>query len=407
MSSSIILIMPETKHKVLIVGGGFGGVKAALELTDDHRFDVTLLSNESEFRYYPTLYRAATGGRRANSSIPLKVLFQGKKISIIKDTAVSLDRKAKNITTENKDTYPYDSLILALGVITNYFNIPGLDKYSFSIKSQTEADRLKAHLHNQLTNDHQPDLNYVIVGAGPTGIELAGSLPGYLMRIMKNHNIKARKIHIDLVEAAPKLLPRLPKDASRMVSRQLKRLGIKVYTGSVVQGETADSLLINGKPLQSHTVIWTAGVTNNPFFANNGFSLMNHGKVAVDVYLKADEDIYVIGDNANTPYSGLAQTALLDGTFVANNLKRQLSGRDQISYSLRKPVTVIPAGPFWAAVIYGGLRFYGSLGWMFREVADFIGFHDLEPWDKSVKQWLTEFGTQEDCPLCSISKAAS
>jgi NADH dehydrogenase len=395
--------MANEKHKVVIVGGGFGGVKAALELSSDNRFDVTLISSETELRYYPTLYHSATGGRRANSSIPLKVIFSGKKLNLVTDEAVSLDRKAKNLTTKSGQSYQYDDLILALGVVTNFFNIPGLDKYSFSIKTQDEVARLKAHLHKQLIDDHKPDLNYVIVGAGPTGIELAGALPGYLRRIMKLHKIPPRKIHIDLIEAAPKLLPRLPKDTSRIVGRQLKKLGIKLYTNSMVQGESADSLMVSGKPIQSHTVIWTAGVTNNPFFAANGFSMMNHGKVAVDVYLKADENVYVIGDNANTPYSGLAQTALSDGSFVSRNLKRQLDDKDPKAYKPHHPITVIPAGPHWAAVIRGGIRLYGSLGWMVREAADFVGFHDLEPWDKAAKQWLSEFGTQEDCPVCAIS----
>jgi NADH dehydrogenase len=393
------------KQKIVIAGGGFAGVKTALELSEDSRFDITLISEASELRYYPTLFNTATGGTRANSSIPYSVIFQGKKVNIVTDVVETLDRKAKTISSKTK-SYPYDSLVLALGVVTNYFNIPGLDKFSFSIKSQAEVARFKKHLHDQLASEHKPDLNYVIVGAGPTGIELAGNLPGYLMTLMKNHQVKPRKIHIDLIEAAPKLLPRLPKDASRMVGRQLKRLGVKLYTGSVVQGETADSLLINGKPILSHTVIWTAGVTNNPFFSSNGFAVMNHGKVAVDVYLKADDNIYVIGDNANTPYSGLAQTALRDGAFVATNLKRQLDKRDPLAYKPHKPITVIPAGPHWATVIYGGLRMYGMLGWMTRSAAEFVGFHDLEPWSKSTKQWLTGFDRQEDCPVCALTKTA-
>lgn len=400
MVSGIILAMPEKKHSVVIVGAGFGGVKAALELSEDSRFDITLIAQDNCLRYYPTLYHTATGGRRANSSIPLSVIFQNKNVRVIEETAISLDRKTKTLVT-SKASYPFDSLILALGVVTNYFNIAGLDKYSFSIKSQDEVSRLKKHLHEQLTSAHKPDLNYVIVGAGPTGIELAGALPGYLKRIMKYHDVPARNIHIDLIEAAPKLLPRLPKETARVIARQLKKLGIRLYTGSMVQGETADSLMVSGKPIQSHTVVWTAGVTNNPFFSSNSFSIMNHGKVAVDVYLKAEEGIYVIGDNANTPYSGMAQTALRDGSFVATNLKRQQDGRKLKSYKPKQPITIIPAGPFWAAVIVGHFKIYGSLGWLLREAADFIAFHDLEPWSIAAKQWLTTFGSQEDCPVCA------
>ena len=394
------------KEKVLIVGGGFGGVKAALELADADNFAVTLLSDQTDFRYYPTLFHTATGGSRANSSISLKSLFQGKSVELAQGVAQTIDRKAKTITTEAGVVYAYDILILSLGVVTNYFGIPGLPEYSYSIKSQDEVERFKDHLHRQLIDDRQADLNYVVIGAGPTGIELSGMLPTYLREIMKNHGISAKKVHVDLIEAAPRLLPRLPAEASRAVAKQLKKLGIKLYVNSIVQGQTPDELTVSGKPIRSHTVIWTAGVTNHPFYAANHFIMMGRGKVAVDVYLQAEENIFVLGDNANTPYSGLAQTALADGHFVAENLKRRAEGKDMKGYKVRKFVTVIPAGPKWAAVIYGNLHLYGWIGHALRSVADLIGFHDLEPWREATKQWFTEFGHQETCQVCTIAQMA-
>jgi NADH dehydrogenase len=394
------------KKHVLIVGGGFGGTKAALELADDDRVSVTLLSDQSSFRYYPTLYHAATGGKEANADIALADILGEKNVRLAHGQAVAVDRRAHTVTTGDGQTFTYDILVLALGVVTNYFGIQGLAEYSYSIKSLDEAERFKRHLHEQLLDERRPDLNYVIVGAGPTGIELAGALPEYLRSIMAKHGIKHRAIHIDLVEAAPRLLPRLPKDTSRMVRRQLTRLGIRLYLGQTVQGETADELLVNGKPIKSHTVVWTAGVTNHPFFKENGFALTPRGKVATDVYLQADDNVYVIGDNANTPYSGMAQTALLDGSFVARNIRRQLSGKTLKSYQPKKPVTVLPAGPRWAAVIWGPLRIYGWAGWTLREAADLIAFHDYEPWWKAGKQWMTSLGEQEDCPTCSKAAEA-
>lgn len=393
------------KERVLVVGGGFGGVKAALELADDERFDVVLLSDSKELRYYPTLYHTATGGGRANSSIPLRTIFAGKKVSLVQGEATALDRKAKTVTAKDGASYSYDTLVVALGVVTNYFGIPGLKEYSYSIKSQYEVQRFKAHLHQQIVDERRPDLHYVIVGAGPTGIELAGALPGYLKHIMKNHRVKHRAIHIDLIEAMPRLLPRLPKDTSRMVRRRLKRLGIRLYLGQAVQGETADELKVNGKPIRSHTVIWTAGVTNHPFFHDNNFVIMGRGKVAVDVYLQAEPDIFVIGDNANTPYSGMAQTALYDGELVAGNLKRRADGKPFKSYVAREPITVIPCGPHWAAVIRGHLRIYGWLGWALREAADFQGFRDFESLPQATRQFLTEFTSADDCPTCATNPA--
>jgi NADH dehydrogenase len=392
-------------EQVLVVGGGFAGVKAALELADDPHFSVTLLTEDVELRYYPTLYHTATGGKRANSSLPLSTILQGKTVNLVQGTAQTLDRKAKTVVTQAGTKHTYDTLILALGVVTNYFGIPGLQEYSYSIKTQSEVARFKAHLHEQLLSDHRPDLNYVIVGAGPTGIELAGALPSYLRRIMHSHNIEHRAVHIDLVEAAPRLLPRLPRGTARRVGQQLRKLGVRIYLGSAVQGETADELTINGKPVRSHTVVWTAGVTNHPFYKINEFVLTKRGKVAVDTYLQAEDNIFVLGDNANTPYSGLAQTALRDGIFVAENLKRRASGKTMKSYIAKQPITVIPAGPRWAAVIWGRLKLYGALGWLLREAADYVGFHDLEPWDTAAKQWLTEFSAQNDCVVCSIAAA--
>lgn len=388
------------KERVLIVGGGFGGVKAALELSRDSHFDVTLLSDRKDLRYYPTLYHTATGGRRANSSIPLEHLFAKRSVTVVLGKAVTLDRKTKTLATEDGQTYSYDTLILSLGVITNYFGIEGLAEFSYGIKSTEEVERLKTHLHQQLIDEHGPDLNYVIVGAGPTGIELAGVLPAYIKHIMKQHGIRARAVHVDLIEAAPRLLPRLPRDTSRMVQRQLKRLGVRLYVGQAVQGETADALMVNGKPIRSHTVIWTAGMTNHPFFKDNAFNLNNRGKVWVDAYLQTEDNIFVIGDNANTPYSGMAQTAIHDAAFVAKNLLRRAEGKDFESYSVKKPITVIPAGERWAAVLWGPLRMYGWLGWILRELGDLKGFLDYEPLPEAALQWSTELGTEETCPVC-------
>jgi len=389
-----------SKEKVLIVGAGFAGVKVALDLADDERFDITLLSKDSNFTYYPTLYHVATGGHKNNASLPLRSFFEHKNVTLVQDEAISIDRQAKTITTVDKKVYPYDSLVLALGVVTNYFHIPGLEELSFGVKSIDDVEKLKSHFHQQLVSDAKPDLNYVIVGAGPTGIELAGALPDYLRKLMKLHHIESRAIHIDLVEAGPRLLPRLPKDTSKIIKNRLTKKGIKIYLNQMVQGETANELTVSGKPIQSHSVIWTAGTANNPFFSANGFVLSANHKVAVDVFLQAEENVFVIGDNANTPFSGMAQTAVYDGEFIAKNLKRRRDSKAMKSYNAHEPTTVIPVGENWAAVVKGQLRIYGWLGWVLRQAADAIAFHDYEPWSQASRQWLTYYGSEETCQIC-------
>jgi len=395
--------MGNTKTKVVIVGGGFGGVKAALELSKSNNCSVTLVSDHSSFRYYPGLYRAATGGRRAGSRIRLNSILDSASITFVQATVTKLDRDNKQIITEDRQKLPFDKLILALGNVTNYFDIEGLAKYSYGIKSTEEVERFKRHLHEQFTKNACPDLNYVIVGGGPTGIELAGALPHYLRHIMKMHGAKDCKLHIELVEAAPHLLPRSPKEISRAVTKHLRELGIKLYLGTAVQGETPDVLMAGNRPLKTQTVVWTAGVTNNPFFKNNAFKLTERGKVEVDDYLQAEQDIYVIGDNANTMYSGMAQTALYDASFVAHNILRELDGSMPSSYVPKKPISVIPVGPKWATVEWGNAKFAGFWGWFLDIFVDLVAFHDLESWPKAGEQWMKSRGDSdaEICPICA------
>lgn len=389
------------KQKVLIIGGGFGGIKAALELAHHDNFEVNLLSDSENFRYYPTLYRAATGGRLTASQLPLGEVLAGKNIKFIKDEAVGLERQTKQVLGKSGHKYKYDQLIVALGVVTNYFGIKGLQDYAYGIKSVTEATRLRDHLHKTLLDEGKPDVNYVIIGGGPTGVELAGALPGYLRHMMKRHGISKHSLHIDLVEGSPRLMSRMPAGYSKAIARRMRRLGVKLYLNQTVKAESADAIDLGNHSIASHTVVWTAGVTNHPFLKANDFILSERGKAVVDDYLQAEDNIYVIGDNADTTYSGMAQTALYDSAFVARNLVRLDRGKSPKPYTPKKPVYITPVGPRWAAVQWGPLRFYGLLGWALRSAADWMGYHDYEPWWHASKRWLAESQSEPVlCPLC-------
>jgi NADH dehydrogenase len=224
---------------------------------------------------------------------------------------------------------------------------------------------------------------------------------------MKSHNAEKRAVHIDLIEAQPKLLPNMPKPISAKVALRLHKLGVRMYLNSKVEAETVDELRVSGRPIRSHTVIWTAGVTNHPFFKENNFSIMGRGKVGVDAYLQSEPNVFVLGDNANTPFSGMAQTAIHDGDFVANNLIRRADNKDFKSYEVKKPISVIPAGGHWAVVLWGKLRFSGYSGYLIREAADLLGFHDIEPWPKAFRQFLSEFSYEDDCPICAKTLLSS
>jgi len=389
------------KRKILILGGGFGGIKAALELAGRAKFDVTLISDQTNFRYYPMLYRSATGGSRVASTIPLLEIFGDKGLKVINDTAKTLDRAKKQVRCISGKVYEYDVLVIALGSVTNFFGVKGLREHAFGIKSIEEAQKLRDHLHKQLLDEQKPDINYIVIGGGATGVELAGALPGYIRHIMKRHGLEPRAVNVDVVEGEKRVMPRMSEKYSARVAKRLRNLGVKLYLGQKVLAETADSLKLSGRTLSSETVVWTAGVTTNPFIASNGFALSEHGKAVVNENLQAEDSIFIIGDNADTQFSGMAQTALRDGLYVAKQLIKQAAGRTLEPYEPKRPVYVTPVGNFWAAVSWGEREIFGPIAWLLRRTADLRAYHDYEPWWKAGKRWMAENEPEENCPICS------
>ncbi len=406
MITTDMTTIPRSIPRVLIIGGGFGGVRAASQLSRHSNFDITLISNLSNFAYYPQFYHSATGGSRSEAALPLTDVLDGTRVKLIKDVIVAIDPVNRTVTSIDGTTkYHYDELVMALGCVTNYFGIAGLKEFSYGIKSIEDAEDFKRHLHTQLLAEHKPDLNYVVVGGGPTGVELAASLGKYLDLIMKQHHIKPRPYHIDLVEAAPRLLPRSSEAVSARVQRKLESLGVKVLTGAQVKAETAAALELEGQSIATRTVVWTAGTSVNPFYYANGshFQLAKGGRVMVSNHLEASTNVYVIGDNAATPYSGLAQTAVRDANFVAADIIRAHSGADRPAYQPVAPVSVFPVGPNWAIAEWRGYHIYGFVGYILRRLADLVGYAEIERWPQAVRVWLQDSHQENECTICPSS----
>jgi NADH dehydrogenase len=384
---------------ITIAGGGFGGIKAALELAKDERNHITLITDRPDFQYYPALFSTATGHRHLESWVPLGVIFAGKpNVSVVLDTLTSIDPDRKTLKGTSGTIYKYHTCIMALGTVTTYFGIKGLDTFAYGIKSAEEITRLKQHLYTDIAEHHVIDKHYVVVGAGPTGVELAAALGSYIQRLCKRYHVRQHKLHIDLIEAAPRILPRMSEKASRKVERRLKGLGVHVQTGKTVQSASADDLIVSGSPIDSRTVIWTSGVANNPFFAANAkhFTLAKNGRVQVDDHLSVGKDLYVIGDNAATPYTGLAQTALHDALFVAGNLKRQQEHKKTKAYKAVMPPVVVPVGEGWAVFEWHGMTLSGRLASMIRRAADFIGYSDILPIGQALGVWRASTKYEDD-----------
>jgi NADH dehydrogenase len=393
-----------TKKHLIIVGGGFAGVRLARKLQKRADLEITLISERTYFAYYPQLYHTATGGDDAESALDLAGLFSGTRVTVLHDSLTEIDSKAQSVKLASETTLPYDYLALAMGVVTNYFGIKGMEEHSFNIKSIEGAKKFKQHLHQEILEHKKLDKNYVIAGAGPTGVEMAGALGEYLERIAKQHKLGQHQASIDLVEAAPRILPRSSEAVSKRVQKRLEKLGVNVMTAATVEGETAKELKLKGSSVPTESVVWTAGVSNHPFFAAHSelFQLNpKGGRVMVDEHLEAVKNIYVLGDNASTLYGGLAQTAVSDANFVARDLVLRLDNTTRLRYKPKKPITVTPVGSHWAVAEYGKLHVYGMVGWFLRRVADLIAYRDVEPLPKALKVWSRDRAREDDCPICA------
>jgi len=391
-----------------IVGGGFGGVKAALELAKNPSAQVTLITDKPDFQYYPALYGAATGHSHLESWVPLQTIFAGKKnVTVIIDTIESINPATKSLTSATGTKYTYETCILALGTVTTYFGIDGLDVHTFGVKSADEIEELKQHIYTDVVEGHGVDKRYIVIGAGPTGVELSAALGSYLKNLSKRLGQRQSKIHVTLVEAAPRILPRMSEKASEKVAHRLKRLGVDIYTDKKVESAIEDLLTVSGNSMVSDTVIWTSGVANHPFYkANAGhFELAPNGRIVVDQYMSVGKDVYVIGDNAATPFTGLAQTALHDAIFVASHLNRLNTKQELVAYKAVQPPVVVPVGEHWAIFEWHKLRLSGWPASVLRRAADFMGYSDLLPIGQALGVWHAGSKRNVDvAPLASTKK---
>jgi NADH dehydrogenase len=392
---------------ITIVGGGFGGVKTALELAKNPNATITLITDKPDFQYYPALYGAATGRSHLESWVPLDTIFNGKKnVTVQFDTVESIDPSRKSLIGASGREYIYETCVLALGTVTTYFGIQGLETYTFGVKSAAEIEELKQHVYADVVEGRGVDKRYIVIGAGPTGVELAAALGSYLKKLGKHLNATDTNMHVTLIEASPRVLPRMSEKASASVLRRLEKLGVKVQTGKTVESATEDLLTVNGELMTSDTIIWTSGVANHPFYKANAahFEFSPNGRVVVDKYMQVSKDLYVIGDNAATAFTGLAQTALHDALFVADHIKKVAANKPVDEYQAVMPPVVVPVGEFWAIFEWRKIRLTGIVAAMLRRAADFMGYSDILPIGQALGVWRPHRIWRDEPKLVAIEE---
>jgi NADH dehydrogenase len=371
------------QKRVVIVGAGFAGLTLAKELSPKY-FQVILIDKNNYHQFQPLLYQVATSGLEPSSiSFPLRKIFQQKQnvfIRMAQVTAVS--PKTKMVHTDIGDVR-YDYLLLAQGATTNYFNNNQLHKNAYSMKSVSEALLLRNTLlqnYEQALNAENKEqrsslLNVVIVGGGPTGVELAGAIAELKKKILPKDytEINFGQMHIHLLEAAPCLLNGMSTQSGNTVVAYLNHLGVEVQTNTAVKeydGETV--LLSNGETIHSRCLIWAAGVKGVCIPGIPAGSIAVNNRILVNQYnlIKNLPEVYAIGDIALMQDDALpkghpqvAQVAIQQAKLLAKNLQKMESGKSLIAFTYKDKGSLDTVGRNLALAEIGKLKLKGFVAW--------------------------------------------
>lgn len=379
------------RKKVVIVGGGFAGVKTALELSNNNNFDVTLITARSRFEYHGAMYRSATGKSPLEVVVPMSEIFKDSlNVRVELDTVAELRPQTHEVEGESGQSYSYDYLVMAVGYVVNYFNIPGMALYAETMYSITEAIKLRHRLVGAFRNSGNKPLNITVIGAGPTGLEIASDIKNFADLVANRHGIQNLSVQVRLIEAGNRVLGGLSQESSKIAKDRLSEVGVKLMLNTKVTKCTKHSVHTEDEKLDSDITIWTAGNKANPLFEYypDLFSLDTHGRVVVGEYFNANSpNIFVIGDAASTPYSGMAQTAIHNAIALASNLKRAAKGQHQVVYTPKKPAYVVPIGGEWALLETDEGVKSGKEGWKARRDADLWVLENFLVYRLANKHW--------------------
>jgi NADH:quinone reductase (non-electrogenic) len=345
-------------HRVVIVGGGFGGLNAAQTLDGDRRFDITLVDRHNYHLFQPLLYQVATGALAPGEiAQPLRsILRRHRNLTVLLGEAIGLDVERREVLLSDGGPIPYDSLIVATGAHHSYFGNDAWAKFAPGLKTIDDATEIRRRIliaFEAAEREHVPErraewMTFVVVGGGPTGVELAGSLGEIAHDTLRRdfRSIDPADARILLIEAMPRVLPPYPEDRSASARRQLERLGVVVRTGTKVVGIDEHGVTVEmaaeppSERIPARTVLWAAGVQASSFArkvaAATGAEVDRSGRVKVepDLTVPGHPEISVIGDAAvqpggpnGNPVPGVAQGAIQPGKYVAKAIKARLEGR--------------------------------------------------------------------------------
>ncbi|MHC5858434.1 NAD(P)/FAD-dependent oxidoreductase [Nostoc sp.] len=387
----VISLEKNAPHQVVIVGGGFGGLYTAKALKKAN-VNVTLIDKRNFHLFQPLLYQVATGTLSpADISAPLRSVFsKSKNTKVLLGEVNDIDPKAQQVILSD-EVVPYDTLIVATGVNHSYFGKDNWKEFAPGLKTVEDAIEMRRQIFSAFEaaeKETDPEkrralLTFVIVGGGPTGVELSGAIAELAYQTLTEdfRNINTSEARILLLQGGDRILPHISPELSKVAAESLQKLGVAVYTntrvtnieGNIVTFKQGDELT----EITSKTILWAAGVKGSPMgkglAKSTGVECDRSGRVIVepDLSIKGYNNIFVVGDLGNfshqngKPLPGVAPVAKQQGEYVAKLIKRRLQGETLPQFRYNDVGTLAMIGQNLAVVDLGLVKLQGFIAWLF------------------------------------------
>ncbi|MBI1839121.1 MAG: NAD(P)/FAD-dependent oxidoreductase [Candidatus Colwellbacteria bacterium] len=400
------------RKKVIILGAGFGGLRAALILGKKigNIADITIIDRNEHHTYTPLLYEVATTSKEIAGYIklhqlatyPIVSLLSHLPIKFIQDEVMEMDIKNCGISLKSGLELKYDYLVISLGSETNYFDIPGLKKNALELKSFTDALKIRDAIWN-LASGGKKNLKIIIGGGGSTGAELAGEIQEWLCQLKKDYEECSAETHI--IEAGPSILGGFDARVIKKVTKRLNRLGVNIVTGEVIEKASDKKIFLNGgKSMDFDVLIWAGGVKANSISNAMPLKLEKRGRTEVSnsmlclvssPSLKLGGSVYGIGDivcsynpRTSEPVPMVARAALSQASVAAKNIVSEINGdRPTAIYKPMNYPYIIPVGGKFAVAKIGPVIISGFWGWVFKGFVELNYLISIMPISKALKIW--------------------
>ena len=398
--------------RVVILGGGFGGVRCALDLERSlgGEASITLIDRNGYHLFTPALYEVAAACQtaadpfalelRKTVAIPYGEIFTDSSIELIQAQIASADMDQKHVALDSGARIDFDYLVLALGSQVADFGIPGVYEYAHQFKTTDDGvavnQKLETLFSGAAGGTVPLPIKILVIGAGFAGVELAAELVSCSRVLQAEYDLPKRSFSVSLFEAGPHILPMIEEKERREIGKRLTHLGVIIMENSVIEAVYSDAVkLKTGQTISGNAVIWTAGVQANKLAAAiHGLILTPRGKVIVDEYLrvKNGDMVFALGDIAEQidpktqkPVPGLAYVAQAQGSVVAHNIRAHMRGKKLRAYIPEYRSWIAPlGGKFAVAHIGNTATVSGRMGWLARNLVDLRYFLSILPMKKAL-----------------------